>query len=218
MSSRIADNGLHLSINSRLALADAGLYYTTVNPTPGTPIAQAITTAFDATVALCAITNGAAAKGARVYLDFIRLICGVAPAAATSGQLVIKIDNVARTPAGGSALTPAASSFVNATAPGATVQFGAVTLAAEGANVRTVHRSVMRTVIPKVNDEFLIVFGADKYAGALADLANASAQRIVVMAAPIVLDPGEIALIHPYFPSNAATPPSWELEIGHFEL
>lgn len=216
--SRLGNAVPYLQPDMLHALADRGAFYTTVNPTAGTGIAFRVLTAFDATKPLAVLKNTATAGGVRVYPAWLRLITSVVPAAATSAELTMTVDNVSRYTNGGSALVPAASSFVDAVTSVATLKFGAVVSPVAGASVKTIHRSTTRTVIPKVLDELLIVFGGTQYSGALADLAGASASRIVVLAAPVVLDGGESLLIHPWFPTNAVTAAEFELEMAHYEV
>src|SRR5688572_12871346 len=56
-------------------LADEGSYFTGVNPTPGTGIIHALTTAWSATAALFCLRNTDAEGAKRIYLDYVKLMC-----------------------------------------------------------------------------------------------------------------------------------------------
>src|SRR5437016_11198053 len=81
-----------LTAEKRL-LADKGAFFVATNPTPGTGIAFAVNAAVSETAGyFLSIKNTEAANGKRVYLDYLRLLCGVVPASATSAEMFIKTD------------------------------------------------------------------------------------------------------------------------------
>src|SRR5438445_518542 len=69
--------------------ADEGQRFTAINPTMGTGIAAALTQTFSDTAALAVIRNKDAVGGKRLYPDYIRLICTVAPASATAMHIAL---------------------------------------------------------------------------------------------------------------------------------
>src|SRR5947209_3844525 len=90
----------------KMLLGDKGAYFVATNPTPGTPIAFAINTGVSETPGyFLSIQNSQQANGKRIYLDYLRLICGAAPASATSGEMFVKIDTTGFT-SGGTPITP----------------------------------------------------------------------------------------------------------------
>ena len=207
-------------INSHHRLADEGSYYITQSPTPGTGIAYALTTAFSDTAGcFLAFKNNAAANdpnAKRVYLDYVKLICTVAPTSATAAHCVVKIDNTNRNPTGGTALTPGGSSMDNSAGSVAQISAGALTLGAVGSSARQVGREVLRTVIAVVGDAFVLKFGnIEAPPGQVINGANPT--RFSYNFGPVIIGAQSFALVHLWFPANATTPPSFEVETGHWE-
>lgn len=197
-----------------VALADDGVYRKVVNPTPGTGIAQSIIAAFSATDALFVLKNPAG-SGRRYYMDFLRLIPTVLPASATRSELLVAIDDTVRYSSGGSLLTVRNASMPSDDPSQAVVRAGALTLNAEGANVRRLSRAQLRAAIPVQFEEFIIRFGSlDHNEGTLG---GTTAVRQVVNVGPAVIYQGHELIVHAWHPGNAATGASWEFEAGFFE-
>src|SRR5437879_4917507 len=78
-----------------------GGYFVATNPTPATAIAFAVNASFDVTKNLFVFKNPNPAGGLRMYLDYIKLICTVAPASATQMAVAMFIDTVSRYTSGG---------------------------------------------------------------------------------------------------------------------
>jgi hypothetical protein len=194
--------------------ADEGRYFVATNPTPGTAIAQTIQTSFLATNALCTIFNGNAAGGARIYLDYIRLIVGTAAASATSCELAAVLDKINRFSSGGSAITPVCSNLdASNNNTGAVINFGAVTAAAASA-ARIVSRITVKPSIQLTKDSYVIKFGAPAGQGSTVP----SAVGIIGQdAPPIVIAPQGSLVLHVWNPANSATAPTYEFELGYFE-
>src|SRR5687767_772525 len=106
--------------------------FTACNPTPGTAITDAQTTAFSATAALLGIRNAGQKK---VRPRRIRLIA-VAPAASTTSlEFRIAIDTgTARYASGGSLLTATNTDMTSSATAGAQVRFGALVMNAASAD------------------------------------------------------------------------------------
>lgn len=189
--------------------------YSAVNATAGTGIAEAVVTAFAATAALCVFRNAGAAGLVRP--KYLRLVSTVAPASGTSMNTRIALDTGAtRYSSGGSTIVGKNRDMTNAATPNATFKVGAVVTAAATSNVRYVSQATPSAVIPVVGDNVVIVFGhnGDPENGAGGtSLGGTAARQIVVNVGPIVLGPSNEMIIHTWYPSNASTPPSWELEM-----
>ena len=82
-------------ISTKHLLADEGSYFIATNPTPGAALAYNVQAAFSDTVPLLYIQNNdskANPLGKRMYLDYIKLICSVAPASSTGARFAVKTD------------------------------------------------------------------------------------------------------------------------------
>jgi hypothetical protein len=201
-------------------LADEGAYFVATNPTPGSAITYAITTAFSDTVgAYFAIKNNDSASNTsykRVYLDYIKLLVNTVPASATAVHYAIKVDNVSRYTSGGSIITPVSTNMdIANTGTVAQMWAGALTLTAAGSSARIVARGTLRGVIPTINDSYVINCGGMDGGGSLASAAASG--RAVDSCPPIIIGPQQFALVHLWFPSNAATAGQFEFEVGWWE-
>lgn len=221
------------------SLSDQGINVRAINPTPDTGIAQSIITAFSATNGLLTIFNssplvptanpttdstGIAAvsnltvPSRTIYLDYIRLIPTVAPASATKAEMLISLDNKNRFSSGGTALTEVVASQFDANQVNQAVSvmtFGALTLNAESSSIKRISRAQLFSAIPVVGSEFIIIGGAADAAGGT--LGGTVATRVEVPVGPIIIPPGWCMTLHTWFPANAVTPASWELEVSVFE-
>lgn len=200
----------------RWPLALEGSYFKAISPTPGTGIAQAITTAFSATAGALSLFNGDSAGGAQIYLDYIRLINTVVGASTTRSEALVAIDNIQRYSSGGSLLTAVNPNMDSSLAGVGVPRFGALVFAAESGSVRRLSRFQLRTAIMVQYEEWLITFGSEQGAGTTT-LSGTAAQRNIVDAGPAVVGPGHTLTLHLWNPANAATPPSWEVEVGWWE-
>lgn len=202
--------------------ADDGRYFVSTNPTPGTGINFAVNAAVSETAGYfltvqntATAVGGAAAKsGSRVYLDYLRLICVAVPASATAGELFVKVDSAGRT-SGGTQCPPVNPNFDSAAASVSDVWAGAITTAAR-ASARLVARAKLRAAIPVAGDEWNFVFGSQEHSTAQV-LNGTNSQRMPIGLAPVVLAPQSFALLQLWFPGNAATPASFEFELGLIE-
>lgn len=200
-------------------LCEDGSYWKAVNATPGTAITANIQTSFSATKALMTIQNSGQAGGPLLYLDYIRLIPVVAPASATSSQIVLALDNITRYSSGGTQITafPNATPFLTGPVPSITMYVGALTAAAAGAGVKYVARACLFGAIEVVQSEFILLFrrptGESNVNG------GTTAVRNVISVGPCVLAPSggsgyNTLVVHDWRPSNATTAPTYEFEVG----
>jgi hypothetical protein len=206
-------------------LADAGAYFVATNPTPGTGVAFAVNASFDVTKNLFVFKNTAPPNGPRMYLDYIKIIPTVAPASATVANFSFVIDTVNRYTSGGTLIGPggtATPSNVNGDSSAQALggvyyaTSAVITSPAAGANSRLVARGVLRSVIPAVNDEMLVVFG-DASPGA-GSSSGTNAGRTGTNAPPVIIGPQEWGVMTVWLPSNAITALSYEFEIGWAEI
>src|SRR6476469_4451251 len=186
-------------------LADEGSYFKVTNPTMGTGITAAITTAFSATAAFYNVRNTDSAGGKRLYMDYITLICNTVPASSTSMQLAVTLDNpgTARYSSGGSALTPVNTNMDDTTGTIANVHAGAVVLTAASGSARTVSRGVLRSAIPVLQDAVMIQFG--EASNVLGTLGGTTALATADNCGPLIIGPQQDLNIHLWWPSNATT-------------
>ena len=201
-------------------LSDEGTYNVTTNPTPGTGLAFAINTGVSETAGyFLNIKNNdiaGAADAVRLYIHYIRIICTVVPASATSGHFMIKTSEANRFTSGGTQLVNTSPNTDSSAISVAVLNAGALTTAGAGVNDRLVARGVLRTAIPVVFDEWILAFGPVDSGGAIL-LGGATAQRMVIPCAPLVIGPGKNVGLQIWFPGNAATAMSAELEVGWWE-
>lgn len=197
--------------------ADEGAYFSAVTPTALTGIDAAIATAYAATTPYLFLKNvdAAGATAKRIYLDYIKLLCTVAPASGTALHVAGEVDDsTTRYTSGGTALTPVCPNMDETAGSGDTLYVGAITAAAAGANRRMVFRDVLDAQIPVVKSVYVIDFGgAQKGSTALGVIT--SAKRVVVSAPPVIIGPQQSFLLNLFSPSNSATAGQYEVEIGY---
>lgn len=205
--------------NSNHMLADEGSFYT-ANGTPGTGIAGVVNTGVSETAGhfLYFKNNDTVGNGRakRIYLDYIRLIVTAVPAAATSMHFFFKWDKVDRYASAGTALSPVNTNGDAAIGAIGAVQAGAIVTIAPSPSARLLTRGVMRSVIAVANDEFYFKSGGTEGSGAI-QLGGLVAQRMIIPIAPIIIGPGQNVAMQIWCPSNAVTPPSFEVDCGWVE-
>jgi hypothetical protein len=204
-------------------IADEGSFFTTSSPTPGTGLAFAITAAASDTAGnFLLIKNNDnvsdSPNNKRIYLSYIKLICTVAPVTASAGQFKMNCDGflTARYTSGGTVLTPQNLNMDLSSPSVAQVYAGALTTVALSNSARQVGRGVLRTVIPVVNDEYIFHFGSVDWE-ANQSLATATAIRESIPCPPIILGPQQSFTLGLWFPGNATTAGSFEVECGWWE-
>jgi hypothetical protein len=203
-------------------LADEGSYFTTQNPTLGTALQYAVTTSFTDTVGAFVFQNTADPSQPNspfLYLDFIKLAFTVAPASATGMRYAVKLDSGNRAPTAGSTQLTGQGGSPGASPTGPIVRQSVSKIwSFTGGASLTVPASVNARVValggigalPVVGSEFMLRFGdtGPNSGGAASGTSHA---------APVVIAPGWFAVVYLWFPSNATTPASVELDIGWYE-
>lgn len=201
-------------------LADEGTYFVATNPTPGTAIAGAVNASVSETAGnLLYIKNNDGvgnSRNKRIYLQYLRLITTVAPAAGLTGHCFMRLDNQNRYGSGGTAIVPTNVNMDTSAATVSQVYFGALTTTAPSIAARLVQRAILRSVIPVVNDETIFVFGGNEFAGG-SSTGGTVALRSIIPCAPLIVGPQQNLCMQVWYPSNAVTPASYEFEIGWFE-
>jgi hypothetical protein len=194
-----------------------GTYFRAGTPTPGTGIAMGIQTSFSDTANVLALIYNGGVK--QIVMDYLKLMNTVAGASTTSSQLCLKLDNKDRYTSGGTSITP---DQPNGKAEPTTVTklyFGIITANAVGTMNRIVGRIPLKIVAAPcwaINDTVVITFGnMQAQAGGLA---AATAAIIPIHAGPIMIPPGHSLTVHMWNVANATTAPSWEFELGYWEI
>lgn len=206
--------------NELLAWAEEGSYFKATNPTMGTGIAQTIQASFAASNAIASLRNTSLTKA--IIPHYMRLICTVAGASATSSQLAVIADTVNRYSSGGSDLTSQIACANTALGPAsiADLRFGALTCAA-AVLPRILGRCVLKTATAPaltVGDEIIIAFGDASLSPSSGQTSGASPLTIVKNIGPMVLaGQNHTLLFHLWNPANATTAPSWEVEFAWWE-
>lgn len=208
-------------------LAEEGSYYTVTNPTPGTGVAHALTTAFSSTAALFSLFNSAPIGGPNVYLDYLRLIeTATAPATSLSQDFLIQLDQaLSRAPtAGNVALTAvnmnlgsANKGFANWQAFNAAALTVPAQATATTKNASRIHIATGQVIL---GDENVILFGGvDKpgHGGGSTAVRAADTGRRVTNAPPIMCAPQTWLTIFRWGVGEATNVPSYEYEIGYWE-
>lgn len=205
-------------------LADEGSFFVANNAQAG--IAMTTTVAFSAVAPFLIVYNGNAAGGKNIYLDQLNLIttaAGSAAAALTLIQAAAVIDTGNRLSSGGTALTGKSVNMVLNPSTGAVITAGApVATAATGsartiAGLRTLRPVVSATVADVVGEMKVLNFGAVE-GGSAGTITIANANIIPVSLPPIVIGPGQSALVYVFY--AAATTPvaaSYAPELSYWE-
>lgn len=162
-------------------VGDKGKYFVALNATPGTAVTFAVNASVSETAGyFLSIKNTEQANGKRVYVEYIRLICAVAPASATSGEVFVKLDTTGYSSGGtGGAITPVCVNSDLSPTSVTEIRAGALTTAARSGSPRLLSRAKLRAGIPVVGDEWLLYFGADEFEDA-ATISGAGAQRMSI--------------------------------------
>lgn len=214
-------------LTTKHALADEGSYFTAMNATPGTGIAQqAAITAFSDTTGFFVIkNNNSVSSGIRLYLDSLKLIVTSATTAVQSVDFLVKLDTIDRSPttaSTGTTLTNVNVNMDDASASNAVViaynGSGAMTIPASSASARKAARAHATTGLHFAGDVIVVQFGATERSSTmgLTAVRASGPSQTVCDAAPVVIGPGQTAVIYRWSLSEAAAV-SYEYELSWFE-
>jgi hypothetical protein len=213
---RYGETYASLIVPTKHVLADQGSYFTTNNNQTG--IATSATpTSFSSTNPFLTIYNTAQANNPlspRIYLDYATLLATAAGTAGASVQVAIALDAGNRYTSGGTALTPIKT---NSAGPGSVAQIyaGNITAGAASGYVRyPVGNRYMKGAIPVAGDQYTLAFGS---VDAPATFAISTILFSTQPVPPVVINPGETALIHIWLPSQSGAS-SYAPELGWWEL
>ncbi len=214
---------------ARHALADEGSYFLATNPTPGTALQYATTTAYSATaaVAIYMFNGNSVTSRKRIHLDYWKLILNnTAPTATTSLHLAVVAQNGTRTPSAGSpvSITPVNVNMGSSRTSGATVQAftggSAVTVPAADTSARLVGRGSIPTSLGVTGDVYKFNFGHDAHnagEGSLTAVRATAAARKVDDMPPVTLDPQQSLVFILWWLTAATAGPYFEWELGWWE-
>jgi hypothetical protein len=205
------------STNARdTAVADLGVSYTAITPTPGTGIiGHAVSTALTETKAIFLCYNGG---NATIYPLFLRLTMTVLPVGNTMQQFTTALDQGNRFTSGGTALTISNNNINSANVSLAQITVGAVVTTAASANRRLVsHRPFRPTVIGVVGDVYQFSWGSGTLVNPSALPTDGTLRaHVYYVCSPLVVPPGTSMLIHAWG-ATFATGATYEYEFGYVE-
>lgn len=194
--------------------ADEGTYFLATNPTIGTGVANSAATGFVATTPfLTLFNNNALTGGARVQLDYLKLICTVAGAGGSTVGYAFLTDTGNRFTSGGSAITPVNVNRDSTNSTNSVVNAGAITATAATASRLLGHDNTLRSTIIIVNDKFYFDF-SNKGPAALGPQA-ATLSNFYVAHPPVFVGPQQSVLFYLWMTGGAAS--SFEFEFGYSE-
>lgn len=211
------------SRNELLAWAEEGTYFKALaSATPGTGVAQAITTSFSATAVPLVMVNGSSTVS--VIPHYIRLVNTAAGASTTSSNMALSIDTANRYSSGGtdiSSLIYCANTAMGPASALSTLRFGTVTATAAGGGTRYMANAALKVAAAAcwtLGDEVLITFGDPAAGTQMGSMSTTTATGIVKNVGPVILGAQNSSLIlHLWNVANAATAPSWALELAWWE-
>lgn len=216
-------------IPTKHVLADEGIYFVGSNQSPGTTVQkQALATSFSNTVGIAHIFNTETSDttGKRIFFDYIKLIlAGTAPATTVSMEFALALDTATREPSAANRTLITAKNVNSASAVASIAQASqylnanAFTVTAPTGNVRYL-RGHIPTGLGITGDEYILKCGGEDLGatpGATATRAAMTA-RLTAYCAPLIIGPGQSLVIHQWWLTETTTIPTFELEMGWWEL
>ena len=212
-----------LASRSGSAVAHNGLYWRARTATVDTGVAMAVQTTFADISAVVSLFNGYPVAGGPILIpDFVRLIVTATGATTSSSEWAVSIDNGNRFSSGGATLTntPSFSGQLGKLSQ-TIVKGGALVMtAASGTRQVVAHgiTKVQATPCFALFDELFFSFSDHNQMTGDSLTGGATAGRIGLPVRPIAIAPQDTGILHIWNVANAVTPPSFEIEVGWYEI
>lgn len=215
-------------LNRDTVLADQGYYFTAISPTPGTGIANTVTTETtlaqaDVNPYISCFNGSTVANPVSIYPLYIRLTTTAAQAVATVLRFTITLDQgnrVTTSPAAAGVLT------INNVNMGSSNKSQAQILAGTGivCSAATSQRRIVGNqsfrnggVVNVIGDVYQMNFGSTEQIDPMSLVETGTAICNVTYGfAPIVIGPGQSFFVHQWA-TGQTTAPAFEIEMGFIE-
>ena len=211
-----------LSGAKTVPVAEEGSYYTAINATAGTGIADtAGNVSFVTTTPTMVLFNGNAttqssgAPGKSVYLDYLVLRATAAGTNGTTWATSQYVDTGNRWSSGGTAITPANVAIGSGNVSNAVIHFGAITATAANAQ-RQICAQMVRTVLKVIGDVTVFDYGGTTPVGAGMPQEGTLQLTAVIKCPPIVIPPQCSWCFYEWGASQSVAA-SFEFNLGYFE-
>lgn len=197
------------AVISPINMADLGMYWSAVNPTPGTGLATiaALATLTDITPF---IQINAGVKN--IAIDFLRLQCTAAGTGGTQLRFAQQVGAAKAAPTGGTQIIPKNVANVGT----ALSSIWAGPLAAAAGTPNLIDHSILRSSIPQVGDCYFLKFGSldTSSPGIVTNVASPGVFNINMM--PYIVPAGLTGQLHIWLPGQTVAS-SWEVALGFYE-
>jgi hypothetical protein len=203
---------------SDMGLADQGVFFTAVAPTPGTGIVGPVATTLVTTTPLLSIYNSGQLN---IYPKFLRLHVSVVGTTGAIVQFTQVVDSGNRYASGGSILTPHNTAFGSNGPVGKTsaiINFGAITAGAATGSAATLHHTKYRSAIEVVDDVYQFSWGSATQLEDPMSLVNntTTLANVSYNYAPIVIGPGCSFLLYQWR-ASITVGITFDVELGYVE-
>jgi len=180
---------------SDIGLADAGAYYTAINPTSGTGIVGPVSVTLSEILALMTIFNSGSLD---LHLRYLRLRTAVVGTTGAGVRFVQAIDQGNRFTSGGTPLTVNNTRMGSPNQSGATVNFGALVTTAASVNRRLLATTLYKPTIEVVEDIYQFSWGSAAQLEDPCSLINntTTLSHVTFSFAPVVIGPGNSFVLH----------------------
>lgn len=179
-----------------LVLADQGIFYNALTPTPGTGIIGPVSTTWDETKALMTVYNGGTGT---IYPKFLRLHVTVIGTTGTGVRFTQALDQGNRWSSGGTALVISNSNMNSTNRSASQIQFGAITATAASGQRRLAGNKLFKSDgIEVINETYQLSWGGS---GPLQDptsLINntTTLAHTAYGFGPVAIGPGQTFVLH----------------------
>lgn len=202
--------------SSEVGLADQGIFYNAINPTPGTGIVGPVSTTLDETKAIFTMYNGGTGT---IYPKFLRLHCTVIGTTGTGVRFTQALDQGNRFSSGGTALTAVNSNMNSQNRSSAQIQFGAITTTAATSQRRLIANKLFKSDgIEVINETYQLSWASSAQLEDPASLINntTTLAHTTYSFGPIAIGPGQSFVIHQWR-AAITVGITFEVELGFIE-